>query len=107
MYRETTRHPTPSTGIRRGDSVPSCCKKSGELLETQFSPDPKRLADGWEFRFVTDAQRVEEMAELYRQLGCEVCVDPMRREDLEGDCEDCALVMLLQFKTIYTRKKRP
>ncbi len=76
------------------------------LLEAQLSPDPKRIAEGWECRFVTDAQRAEEMVDLYRQLGYEVCADPMRREDLEGECEDCALVMLLQFKTIYTRKKR-
>ena len=76
------------------------------LLEAQLSPDPKRIAEGWECRFVTDAQRAEEMVELYRQLGYEVCADPVRREDLEGECEDCALVMLLQFKTIYTRRKR-
>jgi hypothetical protein len=74
------------------------------LSEAQLAPDPARLADGWERRFVADGQRVEEMAALYRELGFEVCADPVRPELLTGDCEDCRLLMLLDFKTIYTRR---
>ncbi len=92
---------TPS---RLGSTVRQEARRA--LLEAQLSPDPKRIAEGWERRFITDGQRAEEIMELYRQLGYEVCADPMRREDLEGECEDCALVMLFQFKMIYTRKQR-
>jgi hypothetical protein len=28
----------------------------------------------------------------------------VRREDIADDCEDCQLVTLLQFATIYTRR---
>jgi hypothetical protein len=76
------------------------------LSEAQLAPDPARIADGWERRFVADGQRVEEMMALYRQLGFEVCADPVRPELLTGDCEDCKLLMLPDSKTIYTRRPR-
>ena len=76
------------------------------LSEAQLQPDPARLADGWERRFIADGRRAEEMMELYRQLGFEVVADPVRPEQMSDDCEDCKLLMLLEFKTIYTRKPR-
>lgn len=76
------------------------------LSEAQLRPDPKRIAHGWERRFITDAHRAEEVMELYRQLGYEVRADPVQPEELDDECEDCQLVTLLQFKTIYTRKKQ-
>jgi hypothetical protein len=75
------------------------------LSEAQLAPDPARLADGWERRFIADGRRAEEMIALYRDLGFEVCADPVRPEQMEDDCEDCKLLMLLEFKTIYTRKR--
>ena len=41
---------------------------------------------------------------LYRELGFEVCADPVRPEDLAGECEACRLVAALSFKSIYTRR---
>ena len=73
--------------------------------EAQLAPDPQRLADGWERRFITDARRAEEATELYEQLGFEVAADPIRPEELGDECDDCQLA-LLQFKTIYTRPRR-
>ena len=75
------------------------------LSEAQLEPDPQRLADGWERRFVADGPRVEEMMALYRDLGFEVCADPVTPEQVGDDCADCRLLMLLEFKTIYTRKR--
>lgn len=76
------------------------------LSEAQLRPDPARVADGWERRFIADAQRVEEAIELYEQLGFEVVADPIRGEEFGDECDDCQLVALLGFRTIYTRKKR-
>jgi len=73
------------------------------LSEAQLSPDPARLAAGWERRFIGDGPRVEEAMRLYEELGFEVCADPLQPEALAGECEDCQLLMLLKFKTIYTR----
>ncbi|UCF40185.1 MAG: hypothetical protein JSW43_10645 [Gemmatimonadota bacterium] len=75
------------------------------LTESALEGDPQRLADGWERRFIADGERAKEAMELYAELGYEVCADPLRPEDMADDCEDCKLLMLLQFKTIYTRKR--
>ena len=72
--------------------------------EAQIEPDPARVADGWTRRFVTDAKRADEAVELYRELGYEACADPVKQENVKGDCEECKLLMLLQFKVVYTRK---
>ncbi len=67
-----------------------------------FRPDEARLADGWEYRFVTDAQRAEEMAALYRELGFEVALDAVG-EAASPACRDCRLVAVLRFRALYTR----
>ncbi len=75
------------------------------LSDEALEGDPARLADGWERRFIADQGRAKEMMELYADLGYEVCADPLQPEDMADDCEDCQLLMALQFKTIYTRKR--
>jgi hypothetical protein len=74
------------------------------LSEAQLAPDPARVAAGWERRFIADGARVEEAVRLYQELGFEVCADPLQPEGLAGECEDCQLLMLLKYKTIYTRR---
>ncbi len=74
------------------------------LSEAQLEGDPERIADGWERRFIADRLRAEEAIELYTQLGYEVCSDPIMREELADDCEDCLLVARMRFVMIYTRR---
>jgi hypothetical protein len=83
-------------------------RHSGErfLSETQLQPDPVLVAEGWERRFTADAQRVEEVTELYARLGYEVRVEPVPSEEFEGECEGCQSRVVLGFKTIYTRRKK-
>lgn len=73
------------------------------LSEAALAPDPRRAAEGWERRFITDAARADEVVALYRSLGFEVAADPLRLEEMPEDCEDCQLA-LLAFRTIYTRR---
>jgi hypothetical protein len=75
------------------------------LTESALQGDAKRLAEGWERRFIADGQRAQEAMELYEELGYEVCADPLQPDDMVNDCEDCKLLMLMQFKTIYTRRR--
>jgi hypothetical protein len=74
------------------------------LSNAALDGDPALLAEGWERRFMTDGARAREAVELYASLGYEVRAEPVRREDVADDCEDCQLVMLLKFATIYTRR---
>ncbi len=77
------------------------------LSAEQLEGDPGRLADGWERRFIADARRAQEAMDLYAQLGYEVCADPVKAEEVGEDCADCQLLAALQFKVIYTRRRRP
>jgi len=74
--------------------------------EAQLKPDPALVAEGWEPRFIADARQTKEATELYEELGFEVRAEPVPIEDMGEDCSDCQALILLQFKTIYTRKKK-
>jgi hypothetical protein len=62
-----------------------------------------RAAEGWERRFITDALRARELAALYRSLGYEVEVDPLRPGEMPDGCDTCSLAALT-FRTLYTRR---
>lgn len=71
-----------------------------------MSHDLERIADGWERRFVADRARAEEAERLYRELGFEVIADPVAPEDLPEGCGPCRLARELQFRIVYTRRRR-
>ena len=73
------------------------------VIERPANPD--LVAQGWERRFVTDGRRLKEYAELYAAMGYEVQAEPIRAVEVGPDCLDCRLIMLLQFHTLYTRKR--
>lgn len=76
-----------------------------QMAQSRIRPDPARLADGWDRRFVAEARRAEEFIRLYESLGYEVCADPVRRDQIEDECDDCRVVLLLEYRTIYTRRR--
>jgi hypothetical protein len=71
-----------------------------------MSDFPDRAADGWEPRFIAEGRRVEEAVALYESLGFEVAADPPPARDLPPGCGDCQVVVALQFRMIYTRKRK-
>lgn len=73
----------------------------------RIAPDPWRLAAGWEHRFTVERTRAEEFAELYRAVGFAVLLDPVPPEALAEGCQDCQVVALMQFLTVYTRREVP
>jgi len=77
------------------------------LSEAQLAPDPARVAEGWERRFITDAERLGEVVALYEEAGFEVAADPLRPADFPDGCDDCRLLGLSRFRTVYTRRRRP
>lgn len=74
------------------------------LSEAQLEPDPELVVAGWERRFTADGRRAREMVTLYSELGYEVHLEPVKADDFEDECEQCTLLALLEFVTIYTRK---
>ena len=75
-----------------------------EAITPGVDADPQLVAQGWEMRFVTDGQRASEVVDLYRQLGFEVRLEPLRGAGAEGDCTDCRLVQALHMAMVYTRR---
>ncbi|HSR46499.1 MAG TPA: hypothetical protein VLL77_00805 [Anaerolineales bacterium] len=69
--------------------------------------DPDLVAAGWERRFVTGGPRADEVAGLYRELGYEVRLEPVREAEIPEGCTDCQIALLFQFKTVYTRRRPP
>ena len=59
---------------------------------------------GWERRTTTDEPRLSELVELYEELGFEVMLRPISREELGQDCLECYLAEPERYRTIYTRK---
>jgi hypothetical protein len=59
---------------------------------------------GWERRTTIDEPRLSELVELYEELGFEVLLRPVSREELGETCSECYLADPGRFKTIYTRK---
>ena len=96
--RDAGRGKLPMVSTPRGRAAPDATSTA------------ERLAAGWEFRFVAEGTRADEMVELYRQLGFEVSADPVRSEAVgaaEADCAACRAVAVGRFTAIYTRRKRP
>lgn len=75
--------------------------------ESRIRPDPARLAAGWVHRFVVEARRVEEYVRLYEEAGFDVAVDAVKPDQVEEECGDCRLVLALEFRAVYTRRRRP
>lgn len=75
------------------------------LSEAQLQPDPELAAAGWERRFTADGRRAREMVKLYDQLGYDVHLEPLKAEEFADECDQCTLLALLEFVTIYTRTK--
>ena len=59
---------------------------------------------GWKRQATYDGPRLSEMADMYRQIGLEVHLEPLHADEEPG-CTGCMESMPELYKTIYTRKK--
>lgn len=59
---------------------------------------------GWERQATYDEPRLSEMADLYKDIGLEVHLEPFHPDEEPG-CTSCMAIMPERYKTIYTRKK--
>ncbi len=59
---------------------------------------------GWKRMTTTDEPRLGELVETYRELGFEVMLRPVSREELGDACLDCYLAEPDRFRTIWVRR---
>ena len=72
------------------------------LIRSGMPTDPLVL-DGWERQNTLDEPRLSEVAEMYREIGFEVRIEPFD-PDRETGCTECMKASAEKYKTIYTRK---
>lgn len=65
--------------------------------------DAELIAVGWDRRFEVDRRRVDELSEMYVNLGYEVTTRELVPEDKGPQCAGCAVVACQQNVVIYTR----
>jgi len=75
-----------------------------QLGAAMFRPDASLIQEGWEYRFVASGQRLRETQDLYAELGFEVRSETIPPEAFPEGCEECQLILMLNFKAIYTRR---
>jgi hypothetical protein len=59
---------------------------------------------GWQRQATYDEPRLSEMANMYKEIGLEVHLEPFHIDE-EPVCTACMAVTPALYQTIYTRKK--
>jgi len=59
---------------------------------------------GWQRQATYDEPRLSEMADMYKDIGMEVHLEPFHADEEPG-CRVCMATKPELYKTIYTRKK--
>jgi hypothetical protein len=59
---------------------------------------------GWQRQATYDEPRLSEMADMYKDIGLEVHMEPFDPDEEPG-CTGCMAVSPQLYKTIYTRKR--
>ena len=83
-------------------------EKASPVSTSESQKSSAELQDeGWTKRFTALGRRLNEVAELYSNLGFEVRLEPVdldQEDTMSADsCKDCFVTM--QARTIYTRPK--
>jgi signal recognition particle subunit SEC65 len=60
---------------------------------------------GWIKRTTIGEPRLSEIVELYKSLGYEVRVEPVKFAELDEECRRCYENDADELKTVYIRKK--
>lgn len=97
----TTLRPGERGGASEPQSDPTA---SGQMHHLGLEPDPARIQDGWQHRFVAEGQRAEEMITLYRELGFDVVADVVRTKHEADECSVCFATTGERYRAIYTRR---
>jgi hypothetical protein len=66
-------------------------------------PTGPPVRDGWERQLTLDEPRLSDVAEMYREAGFEVRIEPFD-PDKESGCTACMKASADKFMTIYTRR---
>ncbi len=58
---------------------------------------------GWDQRGIYDEPKLSEIAEMYKELGFEIKIEPIKPELVKG-CSECMKSSPCNYKVLYTKK---
>ena len=81
------------------DSAAVYCSAGIEILKAA-----DLLAGGWIRRTVSDPARIDELVDLYRELGFETTTSVLDPDSFGEACTTCAVDACSSYVVLYTRK---
>ena len=68
--------------------------------------EKKLEKEGWVKQTTIGEPRLSEIVQLYRSLGYEVHLEPIKLDELDEECRRCYESEIHEVKTVYVRKKK-
>jgi len=62
--------------------------------------------EGWIKQTTIGEPRLSEIVELYKSLGYEVRLEPVKINDLDDECRRCYEGEINEVKTVYVKKRK-
>lgn len=62
--------------------------------------------EGWVKQTTIGEPRLSEIVELYKSLGYEVRLEPVKLSELDEECRRCYEGEIDEVKTVYVKKKK-
>ena len=66
--------------------------------------EEKLIRSGWQKQGIYDEPRLSEVVQIFDEIGFDVKLEPTRLDEMSG-CTDCLKSNILQYKTVYTKKR--
>jgi len=66
----------------------------------------KLVKERWVKQTTIGEPRLSEIVELYKSLGYEVHLEPVKLDELDEECRRCYEGEIDEVKTVYVRKKK-
>ena len=81
------------------ETEPVYCSEGIQILQA-----PTLAAQGWARRTVTDPQRMDELVNLYEDLGFETMTTGLDPSSFGEACTTCAVTACATYVALFTRK---
>jgi hypothetical protein len=75
------------------------------MAEDKESREKRLETEGWVKQTTIGEPRLSEIVELYKSLGYEVHLEPVKLDELDEECRSCYESEVGEVKTVYVRKK--
>lgn len=81
------------------ETEPVYCSEGIQILRA-----PVLVDEGWNRRTVTDPQRMDELVDLYEDLGFETMTTGLDPSSFGEACTTCAVTACSTYVALFTRK---